>query len=49
MDALTADWNNRGLIYAFPPTVLLPRVLELIRLASGTRVILIAPNSTNRS
>ena len=48
IDALSINWSNRGLVYAFPPTVLIPRVLEIIRSSSGVAVILIAPASTAR-
>ena len=44
IDALATSWDDRGLGYAFPPTVLLPRVLDLIRSSSGTRVIWVSPN-----
>ena len=50
VDALTPDWNHRGLVYAFPPTVLVPRVLEIIMWsARSTRVTLVAPNSPARA
>ena len=48
VDALTLDWNFRYLVYAFPPTPLIPRVLDIIREIRGTTVILIAPNSPAR-
>ena len=49
VDAMTISWNNRGTVYAFPPTILIPRLLTILQAKTGTRVILIAPNSPARS
>jgi hypothetical protein len=47
VDALSLDWN--GLCaYAYPPTVLIPKVLQKIS-ESSARILLIAPAWTSRS
>jgi hypothetical protein len=47
VDALDMDWDML-VAYAYPPTILIPRVLEKIRLSSS-RILLIAPAWTSRS
>ena len=42
MDALTVPCKFPGILYAFPPTVLIPRVLEKLRREKAV-VLLIAP------
>ena len=44
VDALSFPWHDLGLVYAFPPSPILPLVLHQIRRARNTTVILIAPN-----
>ena len=47
VDALTLDWNGLE-AYAFPPFILLPKVLQKIR-SSACQITLIAPNWPQRS
>ena len=44
VDALSFPWHDLGLVYAFPPSPILPLVLHQIRRTRNTTVILIAPN-----
>ena len=44
VDALSFPWNDLGLVYAFPPSPILPLLLHHIRRSRHTTVILIAPN-----
>ena len=48
VDTLSCPWDNRGLVYAFPPPILIPRVLQICRGMRKTSCILIPPNNTNR-
>ena len=47
-DALSLDWSNMGLAYAFPPGPVIPAVLEKVISSSCTKIILIAPNQPLR-
>jgi hypothetical protein len=41
-DALSISWSNLGTVYCFPPPILVKQVLDKIRRAHGTQLILIA-------
>lgn len=43
-EAMTMDWRNRGLLYAFPPVFLIPQVLEKIR-RERVKAIMVVPES----
>ena len=43
VDALSFTWEDLGLIYAFPPSKIVPEVIRKFRNSSGTQMILIAP------
>ena len=48
VDALSFDWDNLGLVYAFPPAPIVKQTLDLIRQSKGTTVILIVSDSPAR-
>ena len=49
VDALSFPWVDLGLVYAYPPPPILPLVLNHIRRAHNTQVILIAPDQPLRA
>ena len=49
VDALSLDWSDLGLVYAFPPPALVPRILDKIRSSSNTTVILIASEHLSKT
>ena len=49
MDALSADWDNKGLLYAFPPFKTVPEVIKKFKRTVGCNLILIAPHNSTYS
>ena len=43
VDALSAAWPRNEVLYAFPPTIILPQVIEKMKQEKGARVLLVAP------